>query len=193
MEFGIDIKNIKRHEAAIITMAAIVILFIIIFWLSVYSPAKKRMNDLKNQFNTLESEMKKIEAMAEGGKSLDTAYTEFYRRLTALDAKIPREERTTLGDLSAQADKMNIEVSSIRPERVKESGLPVKIEARDVKAMPISMHIICDYITLGEYLNALRDTLPALISVDLLTINGPPSKGGRLDITLNLTLYLLTE
>lgn len=193
MDLSIDFKNIKKHEVVIIAMAGTVILFIIIFWLVIYGPAKKRMNDLKNQFNAVEAEIKKIEAVAEGGKSLDTAYAEFYRRLTALDAKIPREEKATLGDLSAQADKMNIEISSIRPEKIRESGLAVKVEGKTVKAMPISMHITCGYITLGEYLRALKETLPALINVDLVGINGPVREGGRLDIKLNITLYLLAE
>lgn len=193
MELGIGIK-LDKTQKIIFLMALIVVVCITVFWLFIYNPAKAKMRRLKEEFNVIQSEIERIERVSGGEKNLDIAYEKFYKRFLSLEERIPTDERSTLSLLSTEADRMDIEVSVIKPGKAKKGDLSISIDGRSLSEMPISMDIKCDYVTLGEYLNVLREELPTLISVDKVSINRAGARdASNLNIGLNVILYMLTE
>jgi hypothetical protein len=53
--------------------------------------------------------------------------------------------------------------------------------------------LVCDFKTLGEYLDTLRNEFPALIRVKQLNISSDAEVMGGLDVTLKISAYLLKK
>jgi Tfp pilus assembly protein PilO len=172
-------------------MAFFILLCIAVFWAFIYSPARTKVVRLKGELAAIQSEIDKIERVSGGEKNLDKAYEKLYKQFTDLEEKLVKEAGAVLSALSSEADRMNIEVLVIKPEKVKPSKLPVKVQGRSVIEMPISINLRCDYITFGEYINVLSEKLNAVVNVDRLNMSHSREEDGSLDIWLNIILYML--
>lgn len=183
---------LNRSQKIIFFMAFMVITGFFVVWFIIYSPAKGRMKMLKEELTAVESEVNRIQRVS-GGENLDIAYKRLYKTFTELTKMIPKEERTTLSVLSSEANRVNIEVLAIKLIRAKISDLPVSVKSGTVLEMPISMNIRCDYITLGEYLDAIRNKMPTLISIDSVSMKkARGKKEAVLDVSIEMTLFMLT-
>jgi len=186
--------TLNKNQKIIFLMAFIVIVGVAVLWVFIYNPARSKMKKLKEELAFIDSEIKKIEMISGGKEKLDIAYEKFYKKFAELERLIPVEEKTTLSALSSTANEMNIDVLSTKPGKIEPASLDVETGKKRIMAMPVSMNIKCAYINLGRYLNALRNELPALISVDSVNIVRPGREDAtHLDVILSVTLYMLTD
>ena len=145
MEIKIDVK-VNKSQRQILLMALAAVLIILAFWVFVYNPASNKMGKLKTQLASVQSEIDMIEKVSGRKEGLDITYKEFHERLARLEKKIPADEKSTLNILSRKANKMDIEVLVLRPEKPQKSTLIPEIQDRSVLEMPISMNIRCDLV-----------------------------------------------
>jgi PAS domain S-box-containing protein len=96
-----------------------------------------------------------------------------------------------VNNLSAQAKKLRINIKSLDPDD--KISLPNRARGYDVQELPISLNLVCDFKTLGEYLDTLRNEFPALIRVKQLNISSDAEVMGGLDVTLKISAYLLKK
>ena len=183
--------GLSRSQRKIATMAFFVVLCIAVFWVFIYNPARIKVGRLKGEFTSIQSEIDKIERISGGEKNLDKAYEKLYKQFTDLEEKLVKEAGAVLSALSSEADRMNIEVLIIKPEKAKPSKLPVEVQGRSAIEMPISINLRCDYITFGEYIKVLSEKLNAVMNVERLAMSHSREEDGSLDIWLNIILYML--
>ncbi|MEE8359342.1 MAG: hypothetical protein V3S04_00280, partial [Candidatus Omnitrophota bacterium] len=139
----------------------------------------------------VQAEIDKIEKISGGEKNLDEAYKKLYSRYADLEERLTKETGSVLSILSIEADRMNIEVLMIKPEKAKPSKIPIKVKDKSVIEMSIAMNLRCDYITFGEYLRVLPEKLCSLVKINKISMADSIEKEGSVDIWLNITLYML--
>lgn len=192
MKFSFS-SGLSRSQQNIFLMAFMVFLCLAVFWAFIYDPAKKKVDSLKGELGVIQAEIDKIESISGGEKSLDEAYKKLYSRYAALEDELTKEAGSVLSILSSEADRMDIEVLMIKPEKARPSKIPVKIEERSLVEMPISMNLRCDYITFGEYLRLLSENMTSLVRINKIGMSKSIEHEGAVDIWLNITLYMLRQ
>lgn len=184
-------RGFSKSQQNIFFMALLVLLCLAVFWAFIYAPAKKKVNILKRELAVMQAEIDKIEKISGGEKSLDEAYKKLYNRYSGLEDKLTREAGSVLSALSSEADRMNIEVLIIKPEKARPSKIPAKVKDKTVFEMPISMNLRCDYITFGEYIRVLPEKVDSLVKINKISMDSSVEKKGSVDIWLSITLYRL--
>jgi len=190
MKFSLS-GALSKSQQNIFLMALVVFLCLAVFWVFIYNPAKRKVDNLKSELAVMQSEIDKIEKISGGGKGLDEAYKKFYSRYTDLEDRLTKEAGSVLSAFSMEADRMNIEILLIRPEKAKPSRIPVKVKERSIVEMPISMNLRCDYITFGEYLRVLSEKIDSIVKINKIGISQSREEKRFVDIWLNITLYML--
>ncbi len=184
-------SRLSKSQQNIFLMAFAVILCLAVFWAFIYNPAKKKVKILKDELVVMQAEIDKIEKISSGEKGLDEAYKKLYNRYTDLEERLTREAGSVLSTLSSEADRMNIEVLMIKPEKAKPSKIPVKVKDKSIIEMSIAINLRCDYITFGEYLRVLPEKMGSLVKINKISMTSSIEKEGSVDIWLNITLYML--
>lgn len=192
------IKLITVSQKKIIIRGLIALLVFLILWVFVYSPSKNQVKAIKLKLLNIESEIKGIEAMAGGATIRGETIKSMRQRLQALKDKFPAEEEGALSMLSDFAQKLNIELISIKPQPKKifldEHGKEIVIEGRVPQTVFVSLRLRCSYEDLVKYIEVLRQDLPGFITVERLNISKDRSgKTARLDAVLNFNLYFLSR
>ena len=162
MKFDFDLKAKGPHKKIVFLGVAITV-FIAVFLLSVYMPARRKMGRLRDEYIAIKGQIDEIQKVAGGGEELDVTYKKLYKSYNKINRKLMSEAGFTLSALSTEADKMGIDVLAITPEEAAGSNLPVKIEGHTILRMPISMNIRCNYVKLGEYIGLITDELDCII------------------------------
>ena len=73
-----------------------------------------------------------------------------------------------------------------------ENNQKVEIEEKTCELVPVTIEMKCFYKDLVKYIETLKKSLPAFISIERLRINKDKSGIPRLNIVLDLNLYLLS-
>jgi Tfp pilus assembly protein PilO len=108
----------------------------------------------------------------------------------ALPSRLLSESRISefLQEISAAANKFNVKISQIRPsrpaEKEKSTAKPDKLNF-----MLINLELVCDYHSLGRFIQALED-LPVFIMVQELEISTQASDYMKQKVTLVLKTYV---
>jgi len=195
-------KEITQSQKKIIVMGSIVIAAFITFWLFVYMPASNTVSRIKSDLANVEMQIKEIEAMIDDSIPLNESIMLLRSRSEYLSTKFPPKEEEALRMLSDFAQKSHIEVLSIKPEPkrvfLSEDDKEVGIEGKVCQEIYVFMTLSCSYNELVRYINALKQSLPAFVTIDKITINkrtrGSQDKIKRrdLNVTLGLNFYLLS-
>ena len=120
---------------------------------------------------------------------LETRYKE-------LNSKFPEKEEGALGALSDLAKKHKIEIRSIRSQPksffLDENAQKIEIDGKVCQIFLVSMEIRTSYRDLVEYIDALKEYLPAYVTIESMRINKEASGSLKLNVALDLALYLLS-
>lgn len=180
-------KNLTREQKKIIYITGVVIIFLILFFIFVYSPQKRKLSDIKNKLSYAESEIAEINRITQG-KPLEQAVRGLNLQLKDLTARLPFRGGDVVKSLSDAARQFKIEVKNIAfAAEQKFSG---KIPGYTIKELPISMKLSCEYRNLGEYLHQLRTDFPVFIRVKQLAIEGSGEGVPELVVSLQISAYL---
>ena len=98
--------------------------------------------------------------------------------------------------LSHLTRDLNIELVSIRPQQKRacldENRKEIEIEGKIMRTLSVSIGLRCFYKDLAKYLKALRENLPVFITIERLNIKKGRTDSPRLNVTLDVKLYLLS-
>ncbi|MFH1848075.1 MAG: type 4a pilus biogenesis protein PilO [Candidatus Omnitrophota bacterium] len=193
-----DIANLLKNKKLMITIAAGVG-FILVIWIFFYFPARKKVQDFKQELQVITEEIRAIESIdgihhrsvAEMLDYLQEKYDSIFRRL-------PSQEEDALTILSSLAKDMDLEVVSIRPNKRKISANNQKDTSYgdDLSCFEVPIFLVMkgQYRAIGEYLEQLRSgDLPILIRVNTLDIRKDARNDSVLRADLNIVLYLLCK
>lgn len=180
-------KRLSREQKKIFYVAFVVILFLFLFWSLVYSPQKRAFVNIKKKLISTEAEIAAIKAITQD-KPFAEAVREMNNQLSRLVSKLPFREEEVIRALSELAKKLKIEVRNI--SLLDKQIIPDKISGYEVRELPISMKLSCEFRALGEYLKNLKSDDSILIRLRELNIDGEGEGHVNLNVNLQLSAYL---
>jgi len=181
-------KKLSKEQIKIIYISAIALVFLICFWLFVYSPQSRKLVMIKQQLANTENEIIVITELTKG-KEMALAVQDLSVELEDIVSKLPLGEEDVIYNLSEEARNLNIEVQNITPAgRIPLEG---EISGYMIEELPIALSLVCDYRQLGDYLEILRNDFPVLVRVRNLDIVGQGEGIPQLEISLGVSAYLV--
>lgn len=192
-----QIRNLSPSQKKIVIISLIVIAVFLIFWLFIYSPTKFTVQRYKSELISQESQIEEIEAVIGEAKTMDEGIRLLKARYQELNNKFPQGGEDSLRILSDIAKKLNIELISIRPqpkrEFLDENNQKVEIEGATCLIIFVSIEMKCFYKDLVKYIQTLKESSGlTFVTFEKLRISKDKSGTPKLNITLNLNLYLLS-
>ena len=186
-----------KRQQKILIIAGAFILAVVVFLVFIYIPSNRRLDDLKIQYQTIQSDMEDFKKSVGTGRPLEQSIILFRNNLEALNKKFPDKEEVIIKELSALAKNMNIEITAMNPAAKKPfttgDGQAPAIKGIDVKVMPISLTIRTSYKKIGEFLKALKENFAVFIEIENVTLS--KSSGEKevnvLNVRLELNTYLM--
>lgn len=188
------IKNIKKigiSQRKILIFALLIVSGFTAAWFLAYIPAKKKIDRLSGDLKNIEDQIKQIEAMVDQGKKMGEGITLLEERHRALNLKFPSAEEEALTALFDLAFKKNIEIVSIRSQAKISCRQDMSIDGKKCYEIPLSLKMKGNYKDFVEYIELLRESLPAFITFDQLRIVRQTIGALMLEISLEIRLYLL--
>lgn len=153
-----------------------------------------KLGQLKAELNVIENQIQEIEG-AEGNGQAGTEITSMEEQYRQVESKFPPKEEEDLRLLSDFARGLDIKIVSLRSQPKvlfqDQNNQKVEIDGKVCQTVLISIEMIGSYGDLVKYLETLKKSLPAYVSVERLRILKDVSTAPKLNITLELNLYLL--
>ena len=187
--------NLTLSQKKITVTAIILSIVFLAVWLFLYLPSRNTLRKLKAQLTATENQIKEIQAILGEGVSLAQGLTSLKARDEKLSLQFPSQEEESIKFFSELAKGLNIGLEAINSEPMRPLLIDkekVLIEGKACYYVPVSIEMKCPYADLVQYAEGLKESLPALITVEKLEISRDKSDAKKLDIALELNLYLLS-
>jgi Tfp pilus assembly protein PilO len=187
---------INQREKNIVVITGVCVLVIFLFWVFVYLPADKRLRVLKTDLKNVKDEVSQIQARGgKNGRDMITMVESLQKDFKSAMLKFPKGEEETLKLLSQEANKLGMEIVSIkqgskRPFLDSSNNL-VFCESEQCFEIPIAVEMRGLYRSVGEFLNVLREGFPAFIKTEEIRIGKDEMISPKRRINLELRLYIL--
>lgn len=197
-------EKLSLSQKKIIIHAGIFILALSLAWFFLYSPSRENLSKAKQEFLAVEEEIHEIESLVDGSVPIDQSLSMLKERYQELDSKFPDKEEETLRALSDFAQKLNIDIVSIKPQRKrivweKEEEEAVQVDGKVCQCVTVSIDIRCFYQDLVKYVEVLKKELPAFMVVASVRLIKDKSRvkelkltRDKLNVILIVELYLLS-
>jgi len=178
-----------------IALSALV-MFLLFFcvWLFLYLPSRNMLRSLKARLDAAQDEIARIQELLGRGVTVEQGLSALKARHQALAAQFPAAEEEAIKVFSDTAKRLNIEVYSIKaePPRLFLIGKEkISIEGKDCYHTPVSLQMRCSYEQFLEYTADIKESLPALLTIEKLKITRSAPGAKELNIELVFNLYLL--
>jgi len=183
-------SSLTKEQQKIIYTGLMVFAFFVCFWVLIYGPQSKRLSRLKSELARTEDQIAEISRLAPGG-DLVGAVRALKIKLDSVTGQFPSQDEVVIRDILEGARRLKIDVDNVNPGEIK--PIDTEVKGYVISEFPISMHLSCDYRTLGEYLYALRKDFPVLVKLKQLDIKGNGEGRLNLDINLQILAYLASE
>lgn len=174
-------------------MAGVIVVFTC-FWFFVYAPSRMQLEGIREEIVATEHKLAQVAAITRDAKNLNEGMQMLEKQYQALEGMFPAKEEEALRVVSLLAKEANIAVSSLRPQSrevfIGMDGEPAALEGKACQKMPVSLAMTCTYQELLNFVSALGAQSRAYTTIEGLRITRPP-EGKRLDITMELNVYLL--
>ncbi len=185
--------NPKMKINIIITMSVVACA---IFWFFFYLPSQKRIKELKNKFEVVEGQIHSIEGKINRNGKMARGIVLLEKRYRELSSKFPEKEEQALEMISGLGREFQIEITSIRSQSrtffLDEEAKKVSLEGKFCQEFPVSIKVKASYKNLVEYIDSLREQLPAYVTVESIHLYKGASGSLKLTGELDLILYLLS-
>lgn len=181
------IKKLTKEQKKIIYISLVVLTFFFSFWIFVYGPQTRKFTSIKEELTQTEARTAEILSIAKG-RDLAQAIRDLKINFIEVMGRFPGGEEMVIYNLSETAKKLKIEVKNIVPST--KQLLENKITGYDIEELPISLNLVSEFRSLGEYLNILRNNFPVLIRVRDLDIKGNGEGRALLEVALQISAYL---
>ena len=191
-----NMKKLSHPQEKTILAALIIALIFLAVWFFVYLPERNRLHQLKEQLSAVEHQIRQVQGTADTNKAIEERIKTLQARHQFMESKFPAQEYAALRLLSDFARKVNMDILSIRSEPkeifLDEAQQKIDVEGRVGQKLPVSVELKCRYQDMLTYLEMLEDFLPAYVTVEGLRIRKNEDESFKLDMTLNLNLYVLS-
>lgn len=177
-----------KKQQKIIYSGIIVLVTILAILIFVYLPQKAKLEGIKKELKAVDGQIAQLNELSQG-RELVEVVQELNAKFKEISDLLPRREEEVVRALSELARSIGIEIKNLVPSE--KELLDVQVSGFVIERQKISLDLICNFKMLGEYLHALRDEFPFLVSFEELTVNGQGEGEYRLLIGLRLSAYLV--
>lgn len=188
--------KIYAAQKKIIVIAFLVVLVFSLTWIFIYSPSQKKKGQLKTKLFGIENQIEEIISIIGNFKTATQGRKLLEERLRQLDSKFPQHEEECLRMLSDLARKPYIDIISIRPQAkttfLDTDSQKIEIEGKVCQGIFVTIEMRGSYKDLVNYLTSLEESLPAYITIERLRIKKEITGSAKLNIMLDLNLFLLS-
>lgn len=183
----------SQSHKKILVVGLIVIVCFCLLWFFIFIPSKKKVTDIQLELLAIQEKIGQIEKIAGPSQTIDRGIKDAKARYQRLNSLFPDKEEEALKQLSHLAKKYNIEIISLNPHEKKlcSAGLIDDIEGKKCHRVFVSMQIRAFYKGLVGYIEALKESLPAFISIETLKIR-KFNPAVQLDVLLEFNVYFLS-
>ena len=190
------IKKISPAQKTIIITSLIIVFVFLLFWFLIYLPSKREVTRIKSELSNLEYQIRQIEAITSEVTLTDEGIRMIRAQYERLNNKFPQKEERSIGTLSDIASNLNIELVSIKPQFktvfLDRNKKEIKIEGRVCQRVYVTIEMKGLYKDLVKYIQTLKESLPAFISIEKLKIVKDRLQAPRLNVILEFNLFLLS-
>lgn len=173
---------------------SILALAVLSFWVFFYLPGSAQLGRTKSELLKLQEEVGDIERVMDEIKTEGMSIESLKARYEQLHNRFPSKEEESLRQLTDFARKLNLEIVSLSPKPKREltgrDNKAVLIDGRPCHLISVTLDMKGSYKYLVSYLKLVRESLPAFSTVELLRLGRMESEKDKLDIALELNLYL---
>jgi len=184
----------KRQRTNI--LAALV--FIVTGWAQVfvYYPACQKLKVYQDEFRQADRQVRQIESAMSSGQTPLEMIAMLREEALSLGARIPAKEEATLDALQTFAKEARMELLELtirekEPCAGSENQM-ISVQAGACHQVGLNLKMRGLYRQVYDYLGLLQEKLPALITVDSLTLQRRDDVYG-LDANIKINIYLLSS
>ncbi len=182
-------------QKKILIIVGVGIFTIFIFLIFIYLPTQATLKSLKVQLAEIEAQKQEVETITKNGKTVEEGIEFLRGRYNTLNGYFPATEEETLKLIIDIARDMKVDINSMEPRRkvafVDDNNIPQQIEGKICYKMPISIKMRCGYYDFVCYMEALKKSLSAFITVEKLQIEKKQENDNKLDIYIEINVYLV--
>jgi len=188
--------NLTQAQKKILLISGAVLLVFLAFIFAVYVPSKNSARSIKSELEGIDSQIQVVEAFLSSAGSMAGGLERLKEKDQYLIDKFPPKEEAALQMLSEFAKKLNIEVASVTPAPKEDfiygNSEKVEIEGKACQRVPVALELKGSYKNLVQYIETIRESLPAYVVLEKLKIVKNKEGLPKLKIVLDMSLYLLS-
>lgn len=189
-------RKLNPYQVKVLITAALVAGVFAAFYFFIQTPRSSHLRHLQTEFYDKQSQIQQIENVVAQGYALEEGIKLFQKNRKNIDSKFPAKEEEGLKGISDFARHFNMEVTSLKSS----SRIPflflnqekVEIDGKTCYQVYAAVEMKGSYEHLVQYLAALKESLPAYISIEKLRIMRDSSGADKLSIFIDFNLYLLS-
>ena len=186
----------NSYHIKILIKIALVASAFVLFYFFVQAPRSAKLKYLAAQLRSLQEQIQQIESVVAQGRTLQEGVKLFQQSRKNIDSKFPAKEEEGLKGLSDLEHRFDMEITSFKSTPRALFLLPnhekVEIEGKACHVVYVSVEMKGTYGQLIQYIQSLKESLPAYVSVEKLRIIRDGTSSDRLSIFIDFNLYLLS-
>lgn len=187
-------NTLTPAQKKIFMIAAAGLAGFVVLWLVFYRPVAREVRTAQTELEEMTARIQEIESFVDKNNSVDDQVLLFQKQYEAINARFPSDEKETIRFLSETARLSDLTVVSVqsfpKAEFHDEDGKGVQIDAKKCYTAQVSMEFKGAYRSVVDYLEKLKDGMPAYFTVQSLRMNKGAVRD-ELNVVLGVTLYLL--
>jgi len=162
-------------------------------WFFVYMPSRAEVLKLEAELSDTQSQIRQIEEIMADGKISGIGIGMLKEKYRRLKERFPEDEEEGIAALSTIARSCGIKVVSssvqAKTEFVDDSQQPVVFEGKALQVILVSLELKATYKELLKYIQAMRNSLSVLATVESLSIDADEAGPKKLNVVLGVNLY----
>ena len=180
-----------RHRVVLGLAGAAALLALLVRW--VYLPVVGRIRDRAAAIRELQVKLADVKDILPRLPAQDAAFQEASARFSAFQARLGTDEALArmLDTLRREAEHWHMEfrASQLSHEDVAKRAISLG-PTLVLRPVPVTLNLVGRYRSLGEFLGSL-ERLPAVVTIETLSVSHTPELHPRLEATVQLAVYLV--
>ena len=167
-----------------IILALVVVALIICFYRFVWTPVSKRMNETKEEYHRVSTELRKTETVAAKLEEVKRRYEVLTTRWEKAKLMLPQEKEipSLLEGITTAGMKSGIKFDLFEPQSMLPRGIYSEV--------PVNMGVTGNFHEVASFLSAIGN-LPRIVNVSDLQLRGNTKR--KLDVTFKALTYVISD
>ncbi|MEX0895890.1 MAG: type 4a pilus biogenesis protein PilO [Patescibacteria group bacterium] len=189
-----SLSEFYSRPATLVTMELLLSIgLVIILGVFAIQPTLITMTELNREIEEKEQLNVQLENKIGSLQSAQSVYSSIENRLDLLDEAIPSQPELirTLKIVELLATENDVVIESINVPRIPSEDVPDRLATLERQALPISVSVVGDYISIRAYVEELRNSRRSFV-IDTVTFNLRENRGTQrlsASVTLNAPYF----